>query len=79
MPTYGYLCEDCDHHFETKKPMAQAGLPAQCPKCGQDSKRTYTYRPPIIMRPWGYNLKEGDKGYDSVFEHDREVPRSRYE
>ena len=40
MPTYQYICLDCDEQFEEKRPFAQASAPASCPTCaGEHTKK----------------------------------------
>ena len=37
MPIYEYVCVTCEHKFDKLQPMAVAG--ADCPRCGQPSRR----------------------------------------
>ena len=78
MPLYEYRCPDCDTYFEQWNRMENSQEEEECPECGAQSRRYYSKAPPIIMRPEGYNLREGDSGYDSAFEK-REFTRARYE
>jgi len=48
--------------------MAEAGDPASCPDCGAPMRRLYDTTTPVIMRPWGYSLKPGEKGYWDGFD-----------
>ena len=42
MPTYGFLCLDCNKEFEKNVPLTQRGDPQNCPTCqGTDTKRLY--------------------------------------
>ncbi|MCC7121736.1 MAG: zinc ribbon domain-containing protein [Gammaproteobacteria bacterium] len=36
MPTYSYLCSDCDHRFDTVQRMSEDAL-RECPACGKPS------------------------------------------
>ncbi|MFC5993018.1 FmdB family zinc ribbon protein [Pseudonocardia hispaniensis] len=40
MPTYSYRCPE-DSRFDLVRPMAEADEPAQCPHCGQPSRRVF--------------------------------------
>jgi hypothetical protein len=73
MPVYQFTCP---YHGlrEVSRPMAEAGEPAHCDHvdyaddgpaidyCGEPMKRIYTGSG-IIMRPDGWSLRPGDKGY----------------
>ena len=34
MPIYEYICQDCQHEFETIRSMSQADAQLACEKCG---------------------------------------------
>ncbi len=34
MPIYEYKCQDCQHHFDARRSMADADMPITCPRCG---------------------------------------------
>ena len=38
MPTYDYVCQNCDHEFEKYQPMS-AALLTKCPECGSKKLR----------------------------------------
>ncbi len=40
MPTYGYACGTCGD-FDVIRPMATAGAPALCPRCGEAGRRVF--------------------------------------
>ena len=64
MPLYSYLCPT-GHVIEEVRPVDGRNLPAQCTSHGFPAPRHYTV-PQMIMRPWGYSLRPGDKGYWSM-------------
>jgi putative FmdB family regulatory protein len=41
MPTYGYVCASCGE-FDLIRSMAAAGMPTECPTCGQPGRRLFT-------------------------------------
>lgn len=45
MPTYQYLCRDCDHEFEAVQSMRDDALTV-CPSCGGPLRKVYA--PPAI-------------------------------
>lgn len=45
MPTYQYLCRDCDHEFEAVQSMRDDPLTV-CPSCGGTLRKVYA--PPAI-------------------------------
>jgi len=51
---YLYYCAYCDHSFEIRKPMAEAGKDEECPKCGVKAMRKYT---PVIAT-FGWRLTD---------------------
>lgn len=78
MPTYLYRCPTIHGFFDVTKPMVEAGRAEVCPDCRDQWERwggdVYPYQGPLairvytpqrlIMRPSGYRLKPGDKGFD---------------
>ena len=42
MPRYAYGCPQCGAEFDRERPLAESGLPAQCPVCGHDAERVFT-------------------------------------
>ena len=61
MPLYSYRCP-AGHIIEEVRPVDGRHLPAHCVPHGTQAPRHYTV-PQMIMRPFGYNLRPGDKGY----------------
>lgn len=61
MPLYSYRCP-AGHIIEEVRPVDGRNLPAHCVHHGIYADRHYTV-PQMIMRPYGYNLRPGDKGY----------------
>lgn len=54
MPTFDFICQDCNHEFETRIPFGQP-IKTDCPKC--DSLRTEKqFTPPggIIFKGSGF-------------------------
>jgi len=39
MPLYEYVCQACNHPFETLRPFSQADQPIVCPNCGKTDAR----------------------------------------
>ncbi len=44
MPVYDYLCDRCGP-FTDMRPMADSGLPRECPGCGKDAPRAFLTAP----------------------------------
>lgn len=65
MPTYLYACRAGHGRVEVTKPMAEAGRAEACPACGQPLARVWAV-PSLIVRPWGYHLRPGEKDYWNV-------------
>ena len=40
MPTYEYLCNDCEHAFEVVQSFSEAAIEI-CPKCGGEVRKVY--------------------------------------
>ena len=53
MALYEYRCDGCSVEFEERRPMSEAGEPAQCPGCGADAPRL----PSVFASKDGYNLR----------------------
>ena len=49
MPTYEYLCQDCEHNFEQVQKITEDSLKT-CPKCGKDTLRR-------VMNATAFHLK----------------------
>ncbi|MEA2289860.1 MAG: hypothetical protein QOD55_1857 [Solirubrobacteraceae bacterium] len=41
MPIYAFTCRACGS-FDMTRPVADAGAPAACPRCGDDARRVFT-------------------------------------
>lgn len=37
MPTYDYLCKECDSRFSLRRKIAEMDDPAPCPECGAET------------------------------------------
>lgn len=61
MPTYPYRCEH-GHVVEAVRPIDRRDDPLPCPVHGSLTQRGFVV-PQMIVRPWGYSLRPGDKGY----------------
>jgi putative FmdB family regulatory protein len=70
MPTYEYICQKCEHHFEQFQSMT-ASLIRKCPRCGKNSvKRLIGKGAGIIFKGSGFyetdyrsdSYKKGQKG-----------------
>jgi putative FmdB family regulatory protein len=72
MQTYNFTCDRCQQPREVRRPMGAAHLPAYCPACDAPMRRRYS-APQIVMRPGGWNLKPGDKGWEPNWERAREL------
>ncbi|WP_130390067.1 FmdB family zinc ribbon protein [Cupriavidus agavae] len=46
MPTYDYRCDKCGD-FSQLRPMASRDLPAECPLCGEPSRRALVAAPAL--------------------------------
>ena len=53
MPTYDYICNDCDHSFERFQQMSDKKI-AHCPACGGDVKRLIGTGVGIIFKGTGW-------------------------
>ncbi len=53
MALYEYRCPACGNEFEQRRPMSQADGPADCPSCGEESRRL----PSVFASKEGYTLR----------------------
>ncbi len=53
MALYEYRCSGCERDFEERRPMSEAGAPANCPECGADAQRL----PSVFASKDGYSLR----------------------
>ena len=42
MPTYNYICPNCDNRFDVDKKISEYNPHEECPKCGEKSNRDMT-------------------------------------
>ena len=63
MPIYEYVCNDCDHTFETLQKMSEAPL-SVCPACNQSSLKKKISAP-------GFRLS-GSGWYETDFKSDKQ-------
>jgi putative FmdB family regulatory protein len=66
MVYHDFVCSNCEHIFEANLSIHSISIQASCPVCGMECEKAYTSSPAVVMRPWGYSLKPGDKGYDDL-------------
>jgi putative FmdB family regulatory protein len=50
MPTYGFICSQCEKDFEVFRPMSEYEKPADCPSCGKSAKKVYARSGPPIVK-----------------------------
>lgn len=63
MPTYDYVCKDCDHAFEHFQTMTSDHL-TECPECKGNLKRLIGSGAALIFKGSGFyctDYKKGDK------------------
>jgi putative FmdB family regulatory protein len=60
MPTYGYLCQTCSHHFETWQKMTDESLTV-CPECGKHIRRVL-YPAGIVFKGAGFYKTDHGNG-----------------
>lgn len=59
MPIYAFRCTVCGAQIDEYRRLGETQPPVHCDAPAQ--RRYIVSRP--INRPWGYNLRPGDKGY----------------
>ena len=66
MPTYEYMCAECGHEFEARRPMKYSGLARECERCGGWAHKQFPSR--VHIQTWDSNplkrMAERD-GYDA--------------
>jgi putative FmdB family regulatory protein len=62
MPTYEYRCPVCGARRAVVRPMGEAGQPVACRVCEEAMRRVWSV-PALIVRPHGYHLHPGERGY----------------
>lgn len=67
MPTYEYRCPTHGHR-EIRKPAVEAGRDEYCVPCSEAAHQLVPLRrvygvPGLIIRPHGFHLRPGDRGY----------------
>ena len=60
MPTYEYLCNHCNHRFETWQKMSADPL-TTCPKCGEHIRRVL-FPAGIVFKGSGFYKTDHSKG-----------------
>lgn len=60
MPTYEYRCEKCEHEFELFQSIT-AEPKAECPECGENSKRLISSGAGIIFKGSGFYVNDYKK------------------
>lgn len=72
MPTYVFRCQQ-DHAVEAYRPVDRRDDPLSCPVDGTPVTRIYA-PPAVIVRPAGYSLHPGDRGYWNLTGLQRPAP-----
>jgi len=70
MPTYTYMCRECDTPFDIQKSML-APDPEACPACGKSNLYQKVYPPVIIFR--GSGFYSTDKKIDEITDPDYQL------
>ena len=60
MPRYDYECQACHHVFEMKQSFSSEPV-AECPKCGNESRRLI-HAVPIVFKGSGFYVNDYGKG-----------------
>ena len=60
MPRYDYECQACDHVFEIKQSFSSEPV-AECPRCGNRSRRLI-HAVPIVFKGSGFYVNDYGKG-----------------
>jgi putative FmdB family regulatory protein len=60
MPTYDYLCDACEHKFESFQRITAAPL-AECPKCGGAVRRLISAGNGLIFKGSGFYITDYKK------------------
>jgi putative FmdB family regulatory protein len=78
MPTYEYVCHDCNNHFEKWQKMSEAPL-TTCPTCGGPIRRVF-YPAGIVFKGSGFYKTDhpGSAGADG-HAHSEEKSESKAE
>lgn len=67
MPTYMYVCDDCEHRFELSLPSEQREKPLheQCPSCGAEAtiRRDYVGQNVTFRDPASLGLHKPDREF----------------
>lgn len=56
MPTYEYLCKECEYNFEVEQKMSDEPL-SECPKCTGHIRRVFSSNP-IIFKGSGFYVTD---------------------
>lgn len=61
MPTYEYVCEECDHVFEEFQSMTDDPL-TECPKCGGPVRRVIHGGAGLVFKGSGFYITDSRNG-----------------
>ena len=64
MPRYDYECQACHHVFEVKQSFSSEPV-AECPRCGNGSRRVI-HAVPIVFKGSGFYVNDYGKGKSST-------------
>ncbi|MGI6466421.1 MAG: FmdB family zinc ribbon protein [Sphaerochaetaceae bacterium] len=64
MPTYEYLCKECEYNFEVEQKMSDAPL-SECPKCTGFVRRVFSNNAIIFKGSGFYVTDSRDKSEKS--------------
>lgn len=64
MPTYDYLCNDCNHQFETFQSITAAPL-SECPRCKGSVRRLISAGNGLIFKGSGFYITDYKKSNGS--------------
>lgn len=79
MPTYEYLCKDCDHLFELFEPITASKV-KRCPKCGNKATRLLGTGSAIIFKGSGfYQTDYRSKDYQQKAKTEKENTQKKGE
>ncbi len=65
MPTYDYLCNDCQHQFEAFQSITAAPL-TECPKCSGSVRRLISAGNGLIFKGSGFYITDYKKSNGST-------------
>lgn len=75
MPTYNYMCKECNHSFENQSKIDDRKIPEQspCPECGAEKSVHQKIGAPMICDPVRVGARKMDTGFKEVLQkiHER--------